>query len=195
FSLSLTSCLTSCSGILLTPLILAGCRIPAQSARSSNAPQARASACLQMSAGSSEDEEMNSLDNALIAWGVKSPPGEPEIDFKEKIKSAGLAGALAYGGTELAFWIISVPLAVVGYHQTTGEWLDLTTLEGKEEASGGGAGGASLFGLTAGFLTFARLVVPLRIALALALTPAMDKYIVKGFLKKTDGVDAEGDEV
>lgn len=70
-----------------------------------------------------------------MAWGVKSPPGEPEIDFKEKIKSAGLAGALAYGGTELAFWIISVPLAVVGYHQTTGEWLDLTTLEGKEKAS------------------------------------------------------------
>lgn len=76
-----------------------------------------------------------SLDKALVAWGVKSPPGEPEIDFKEKIKSAGLAGALAYGGTELAFWIISVPLAVVGYHQTTGEWLDLTTLEGKEKAS------------------------------------------------------------
>lgn len=66
---------------------------------------------------------------------MKSPPGEPEIDLKDKIKSAGLAGALAYGGTELAFWVISVPLAVVGYHQTTGEWLDLTTLEGKEEAS------------------------------------------------------------
>lgn len=77
-----------------------------------------------------------SLDKALIAWGVKSAPGEPEIDFKEKIKSAGLAGALAYGGTELGFWIISVPLAVVVYHQTTGEWLDLTTLEGKETASG-----------------------------------------------------------
>lgn len=78
--------------------------------------------------------QQQSLDKALVAWGVKSPPGEPEIDIKEKIKSAGLAGALAYGGTELAFWIISVPLAVVGYHQTTGEWLDLTTLEGKEKA-------------------------------------------------------------
>lgn len=71
----------------------------------------------------------------MVAWGVKSPPGEPDIDLKERIKSAGLAGALAYGGTELAFWVISVPLAVVGYHQTTGEWLDLTTLEGKEKAS------------------------------------------------------------
>lgn len=37
-----------------------------------------------------------------------------------------------------------MPLAVVGYHQTTGEWLDLTTLEGKEKASGGGDGGASV---------------------------------------------------
>ncbi|CAM9427876.1 unnamed protein product [Hapterophycus canaliculatus] len=135
---------------------------------------------LQMSAGSADEEEMSSLDKALVAWGVKSPPGEPDIDLKERIKSAGLAGALAYGGTELAFWVISVPLAVVGYHQTTGEWLDLTTLEGKEKAS-------RLFGLTAGFLTFARLVVPLRIALALALTPAMDKYVVKGFLNKGEG--------
>lgn len=71
-----------------------------------------------------------------MAWGVKSPPGEPEIDLKQKIKSAGLAGVVAYAGTELGFWIISVPLAVVGYHQTTGEWLDLTTLEGKEQARG-----------------------------------------------------------
>lgn len=73
------------------------------------------------------------LDRALVAWGVKSRPGEPEVDFKEKIKSAGLAGALAYGSTELAFWIISVPLAIFTYYRTTGEWLDLTTLEGKEK--------------------------------------------------------------
>ncbi|CAM9486964.1 unnamed protein product, partial [Choristocarpus tenellus] len=50
-----------------------------------------------------------------------------------KIKSAGVAGAVAYGATELGFWVISVPLAVFGYHQTTGEWLDLSTVEGKEE--------------------------------------------------------------
>ncbi|CAM9169520.1 unnamed protein product [Pylaiella littoralis] len=165
--------------------LVAGQRTPARASPvQSRAPQAAPS--LQMSAGSADDEEMNSLDKALVAWGVKSPPGEPEVDIKEKIKSAGLAGALAYGGTELAFWVISVPLAVVGYHQTTGEWLDLTTLEGKEKAS--------LFGLTAGFLTFARLVVPLRIALALALTPAMDKYVVKGFLKKTEEGSADAAE-
>lgn len=73
------------------------------------------------------------MDKALVAWGVKSPPGEPEIDFKEKIKSAGVAGALAYGATELAFWIVSVPLAIFTYYETTGEWLDLTSLEGKEK--------------------------------------------------------------
>lgn len=54
-----------------------------------------------------------------------------------------------------------------------------------------------LFGLTAGFLTFARLIVPLRIALALALTPAADKYIVKGLLNKTGeaAVDVDAAEV
>ncbi|CAM9944259.1 unnamed protein product [Scytosiphon promiscuus] len=161
---------------------VAGYQSTSSSVRSSVAPAARRAAprptpSLQMSAGSADEDEMSSLDKALVAWGVKSPPGEPDIDLKERIKSAGLAGALAYGGTELAFWVISVPLAVVGYHQTTGEWLDLTSLEGKEK----------LFGLTAGFLTFARLVVPLRIALALALTPAMDKYVVKGLLNKGEG--------
>lgn len=52
-----------------------------------------------------------------------------------------------------------------------------------------------LFGLTAGFLTFARLIVPLRIALALALTPAADKYIVKGLLKKSSEADVDAAEV
>lgn len=53
-----------------------------------------------------------------------------------------------------------------------------------------------LFGLTAGFLTFARLIVPLRIALALALTPAADKYIVKGLLNKSsEAVDVDMAEV
>ncbi|CAM9378948.1 unnamed protein product [Ectocarpus sp. 12 AP-2014] len=170
------------STAFVLPAARVGQRTPARSSPALFTAPGRATRSVtrvQMSAGSADEEEMNSLDKALVAWGVKSPPGEPEIDFKEKIKSAGLAGALAYGGTELAFWIISVPLAVVGYHQTTGEWLDLTTLEGKEEAS-------LLFGLTAGFLTFARLVVPLRIALALALTPAMDKYVVKGLLNKNE---------
>lgn len=53
-----------------------------------------------------------------------------------------------------------------------------------------------LFGLTAGFLTFARLIVPLRIALALALTPAADKYIVKGLLNKSsEAADVDVAEV
>lgn len=52
-----------------------------------------------------------------------------------------------------------------------------------------------LFGLTTAFLTFARLIVPLRIALALALTPAVDKYIVKGLLKKEGSVEVDAIEV
>ncbi|CBN75994.1 conserved unknown protein [Ectocarpus siliculosus] len=178
--------LLNSSTAFVLPAARVGQRTPARSSPALCTAPGRATRSVtrvHMSAGSADEEEMNSLDKALVAWGVKSPPGEPEIDFKEKIKSAGLAGALAYGGTELAFWIISVPLAVVGYHQTTGEWLDLTTLEGKEK----------LFGLTAGFLTFARLVVPLRIALALALTPAMDKYVVKGLLNKNEA-SADADE-
>jgi hypothetical protein len=47
-------------------------------------------------------------------------------------------------------------------------------------------------GFSAGFLAFARLAVPFRAALALAMTPAVDKYFIqplaeKGFIKGGSG--------
>lgn len=45
-------------------------------------------------------------------------------------------------------------------------------------------------GFSAGFLAFARVALPLRAAVALALTPALDKYIVRPLVEK--GVLTEG---
>ena len=98
----------------------------------------------------------------------------PQSTF-DKIKSAGVAGGIAYAITEGIFWVFSVPLAIVSYHQTTGGWLDLSSADDQK----------TLLGLTAGFLTFARIVVPLRIGAALALIPTVNKYILK-----KDGADA-----
>uniref|UniRef100_A0A7S2USK8 DUF1279 domain-containing protein n=1 Tax=Fibrocapsa japonica TaxID=94617 RepID=A0A7S2USK8_9STRA len=124
--------------------------------------------------------ELSGWDNFLVGMGFKEDPNEDEENKMtpiEKVKSAGLAGALSYGAFELLFWVVSTPLAILAYHQTTGEWPDLSSAEGK----------GKVLALTTGFLTFARLAVPFRIATALALTPAMDKYVVqKYFSKKND---------
>mmetsp|Transcript_10121 Transcript_10121/g.13253 ORF Transcript_10121/g.13253 Transcript_10121/m.13253 type:complete len:205 (+) Transcript_10121:65-679(+) len=121
-------------------------------------------------------EEKSGFDKFLTTLGYKKEEGESEESLKDKIKSAGLAGAISYGAFELLFWTVSIPLAIVAYKQATGEWPDLGSDEGK----------LKVFELSAGFLTFARLAVPFRIATALALTPTVDKYIVKGFLKKEE---------
>jgi hypothetical protein len=45
---------------------------------------------------------------------------------------------------------------------------------------------------SAGFLTFARVALPLRAAVALALTPALDKYVVRPLVAR--GVLTEKEE-
>ena len=81
-----------------------------------------------------------------------------------KIKSMGTSGIIAYALTELGFWITSVPLALVAFHAEEGTWLSLT-----DEADR-----VKLFAFAATFLTGARLLVPARLTLALALTPLVD---------------------
>ena len=72
---------------------------------------------------------------------------------------------------QLAFWIISVPLAIGGVALTTGSIPDLSTTEGQEATAG----------YSLAFLTFARVIVPVRIALALALTPWVKDNIMTKF--------------
>lgn len=99
------------------------------------------------------------------------------------IQSASVLGAFLLCFVFLCVCCVSLTLLYVH---------DADCLRTRGNQHGDTLGGAQLFGLSAGFLTFARLVVPLRIALALALTPAMDKYVVKGFLKKGDETEEVG---
>lgn len=133
------------------------------------------------------DVDVSEFDEWLIKMGVKEDPRIPEecrVDTMTKIKSAGKAGIVSYALTELSFWVISVPLAVVSVAATTGELPDLSTPEGK----------AKVGVYSVGFLTIARAVVPVRIALALALTPWVDDNIMSKF-GGNDSSDAEECEV
>ena len=80
-------------------------------------------------------------------------------------------GAVAYAITEAGFWVGSVPFAAASIYAATGALPDWTTEEGKEAL-----GGADFV-----LINFARVIVPARIALALALAPWVDETIIRRF--------------
>jgi hypothetical protein len=43
----------------------------------------------------------------------------------ERVKSAGISGVVSYTITELAFWVVSIPVIISSYHTSTGDWLSL----------------------------------------------------------------------
>lgn len=97
--------------------------------------------------------------------------------MSSKLKSTGTSGVISYFLTELAFWAISIPIIIGSYHTSTNEWLNV----GNEDDR------LKIASLSAGFLTVARLAVPVRFAIALALTPFIEKKmlpVLSDFTKK-----------
>lgn len=130
------------------------------------------------------DVEVSSFDEILIKYGLKDDPRIPEecrVDTMTKVKNAGTAGVVSYALTELAFWVISIPLAIASVAAATGSLPDLGSQEGQA------ATGAYILG----FLTFARAIVPVRIALALAGVPWVDENIMSRFKKDEECVIEE----
>ena len=120
------------------------------------------------------DAEVSDFDEIFIKWGFKEDPRIPEecrVDQMTRIKDSGQAGVIAYAITEAGFWVGSVPFALGAAYVATGEIPDWTTEEGK----------TALGGYAFVLINFARLIVPARIALALAFAPWVDENIVKRF--------------
>ena len=120
------------------------------------------------------DAEVSDFDEVLIKWGFKEDPRIPEecrVDQMTRIKDSGQAGVIAYAITEAGFWVGSIPFALGAAYVATGEIPDWTTEEGK----------TALGGYAFVLINFARLIVPARIALALAFAPWVDENIVKRF--------------
>merc|ERR1712078_96090 len=68
---------------------------------------------------------------------------------------------------ELAFWAVAFPLAYSWYRVAEGSWLDLSNAADK----------AKLLGAGTVFINGVRLLVPLRLAAALALAPTVEKTL------------------
>ncbi|CAB9515446.1 Protein of unknown function (DUF2499) [Seminavis robusta] len=110
-------------------------------------------------------------------------PEEPEEQTETekllaKVKEAGTAGVISYALWELAFWFISIPVCIIGYHQVTGHWPDLSNSDDQAKV------GAEAFA----FVNFARFAVPLRIGLALSTTSWIQENIVDRYLNKDEEV-------
>ena len=115
---------------------------------------------------------------ALIKYG-SGEGGEnnkPKLSMAD-VKSFGVAGTVSYVITELAFWAVAFPLAFSWYRVAEGSWLDLSNAADK----------AKLLGAGTVFINGVRLLVPLRLAAALALAPTVEKTL-KGM-----GVDLKKD--
>lgn len=94
----------------------------------------------------------------------------------KQVKDAGTAGIISYAFWELAFWLISIPVCLIGYQQVTGHWPDLSNSEDVAKL------GAEAFA----FVNVARLAVPLRIGLALSTTPWIQQNIVEKIGKESE---------
>ncbi|KAJ1459316.1 hypothetical protein M885DRAFT_511184 [Pelagophyceae sp. CCMP2097] len=118
--------------------------------------------------------ELGQLDQWLVNWGLKEDPRVPEelrLTPIQRIKSSGRAGVSAYALTEGVFWLSSVPLALAAIRYETGALPDVATTEGQ----------TAVAEYVVAFTTFARVLVPARIALALALAPWCDRNIIQKF--------------
>ena len=71
---------------------------------------------------------------------------------------------------EAFFWAAGVPLGILFFRVTEGEWLDLSTQEGQLRAAG----------FSFGYGTFATVILQFRVTIAaIPLIPIMDKFVVK----------------
>ena len=92
----------------------------------------------------------------------------------ETIRDAGVAGIISYGVVQLGFFGAAIPAGLFGYYKLTGHWPDLSNAEDQ----------AQLTAEALTFLGFSRLLIPARIALALALTQGVQTNILDNLKPK-----------
>lgn len=85
------------------------------------------------------------------------------------VKKYGVSGTVAYVLTELAFWAVAFPVASTVYYNTAGHWPDVIN---------DSADRATVLGFVFAGANIARLAVPLRLGVAIALAPWVDENII-----------------
>lgn len=117
------------------------------------------------------DMERHSHDRPDTANAANADEPSEAKQLLQRIKDAGVAGAVSYAAWELAFWAASVPVCLVAYYQLTGHWPDFSDQDDMAKL------GAEAFA----FVNVARFAVPLRIGLALSTVPWVQANIIDRF--------------
>lgn len=123
-------------------------------------------------------KQLSNLDDWMMRIGLRDDHNitkEEGVDTIIKIKESGTAGIVSYAITEGGFWLISIPFSFALATFSSGTIPNINTQEGINTI-----GGYSL-----ALLAFARTIVPLRIALALAITPWVSENIIIKFNNQT----------
>jgi hypothetical protein len=126
-------------------------------------------------------QNMNKVGNTIDMEEERLDETNENKNLLQKVKDAGVAGAISYAFWELGFWGISIPVCVVGYEKFTGHWPDLSNSDDMKQL------GAEIFT----FANVARLAVPLRVGLALSTAPWVNDNMVQKFRKDTDAQQQE----
>ena len=113
-------------------------------------------------------DKVRELDEQLE---ISKKLGLDKVQSYSDLKAIGVAGVVAYILTELAFWAVAFPVATASYYNLNGHWPDFSSGDDRTAVLAFIFAGANI----------ARLVVPLRLAAALAITPWTDENIVKRF--------------
>lgn len=100
---------------------------------------------------------------------MEEEDSENQLNLMSKIKAAGAAGAVSLFIWELAFWAISIPVAIFGFVQISGSFPDFSNNDDVAKV------GAEAFA----FANVARLALPVRIGLAVSTTPWVQENIVE----------------
>ena len=104
--------------------------------------------------------------------GEESKPffslGDASLSMAD-VKKYGVSGTVAYILTELAFWVVAFPVAATALYQTPGHWPDVINETGDR---------AAVLAFIFAGANVARLFVPVRLGVALALAPWVDENLL-----------------
>ncbi|CAJ1968335.1 unnamed protein product [Cylindrotheca closterium] len=118
--------------------------------------------------------ESTTADRSATTDTTETPESQDKAkQLLQKVKDAGVSGAISYALWELAFWTLSVPVCLVAYQSLTGHWPDFQSSEDWKQL-----GGEAFV-----FVNLARFAVPIRIGLALSTVPWVQTNLVDRFSK------------
>jgi len=150
-----------------------------------NPPIPTAASSLSSMVVAAPTESFTTITSSSSSLDTTDTPEEESQDkakeLLQKVKDAGVSGAISYALWEFAFWTLSLPVGLVAYRSLTGHWPDFESTEDWKQL-----GGEAFV-----FVNLARFAVPIRIGLALSTVPWVQTNLVDRFSSEKEGKEQQ----